>query len=212
MAVLLAVAAVIVAIVGGRAALVGDSGSDTWQAAIREDVKRSAGIVEDARFLYSEEVPLALQVEQRTARSRELRRAARSESGDVQDILEGRAQAQKEVIEPIDSSNELASNPRYPLAEDGVARRLADARAKNPDLVRLDPDATESRGIVAHTPLDVADREHRDRRARLPRGRPGRGLSLLAPATAPGGLRVRGNRPGGGDRGRGGVPMIRGGA
>lgn len=145
-AVLLAVAAVIVAIVGGRAALVGDNGSDTWQAAIRQDVKRSAGIVEDARFLYSEEVPQALQVEEAEIRGRELRRVSREESGTVRGILEAQSKAQKEVAEPIDNANDLAGNPRYDLAEDGVVRRLADARAKNPDLTRLDPDTTEGRG------------------------------------------------------------------
>lgn len=145
-AVLLAVAAVIVAIVGGRAAFVGDSGSDTWQAAIREDVKRSAGIVEDARFLYSEEVPVALQIEEARIRKRELRAAAGGTSGTVRGVLEAKAEAQTQIAAPIDEVNDLAGNPRYKLAEDGVVRRLADRRAKNPDLMRLDPDATESRG------------------------------------------------------------------
>jgi hypothetical protein len=145
-AVLLAVAAVIVAAIGARAALVGDRGSDTWHTAIREDVKRAAAIVEDVRFLYQEEVRAALEVREAEVRGRELRRAARRRSGTVRELLEIEAQAQKQVAAPLRKTTAIATDPRYRPEEGGVLRRLADQRARHPDLVALDPDRTERRG------------------------------------------------------------------
>jgi hypothetical protein len=145
-AVLLAIAAVIVAVVGGRAALIGDQGSDTWHQSVREDVKQAAGVVEDVRYLYQEEVPLALQVEQARIRERGFERSAKGESGTVREVLEARSKAQRQVAKPVRKSSVITSDPRYSPDERGVLRRLADARAKYPALVRLDPAATERRG------------------------------------------------------------------
>lgn len=39
-AVLLATAAVVAAVIGARAALLGDEGTDTWHTAVREDARR----------------------------------------------------------------------------------------------------------------------------------------------------------------------------
>jgi hypothetical protein len=146
-AVLLAVAAVVAAVIGARAALLTDSGSDTWHQTIREDVKRGAALVEDVRFVYTEEAPLAFQAAEGAVRSEEARREARSTGGISKSLLEVHAGAQAGVVETVITSSKLASSEKYatPKGPD-VIERLADVRAENPDLVSLDPDATEDRG------------------------------------------------------------------
>lgn len=147
-AVLLACAAVVAAIIGARAAIVGDDGSDTWHGAVREDVKRGAGLVEDVRFVYSEEAPLAFQVSEGEIRAEEARREARGTSGLTKELLEAHAGSGEGVADTIRPSSEMAKDPKYRLDNGGynVLQRLVDVRAENPDLVAIDPDATESEG------------------------------------------------------------------
>jgi hypothetical protein len=148
LAVLLALAAVLAALIGARAAYLGDVGSDTWHEALREDIKHGAGLVEDVRFLYQEEAPLALQVAEARIRAREAAlEAARAPASAVRDALLTEAGAQHRVANALGASSKLASNPRY-REGDGfdLARRLADVRAENPDLVALDPDQTQEEG------------------------------------------------------------------
>jgi len=147
-AVLLACAAVVAAVIGARAALIGDDGSDTWHTSVREDVKAGAGLVEDVRYVYTEEAQLAFQVAEGEVRAEEARREARSESGLARELLEAHAGAQQGVVDTVKSSSSLAKNPKYALPEGGydVPRRMVDTRAKNPDLVEIDADATEEEG------------------------------------------------------------------
>ena len=146
-AILLAVAAVLAAVIGARAAIVGDSGSDTWHSAVREDVKRGAGMVEDVRFVYDEEAPAALGAVEARTRGQELRRAARN-GGQVRDLLAAEAATQARLARTATRASSIASNPKYAGDSGGydVLERLADRRARNPDLVALDPDATEAHG------------------------------------------------------------------
>jgi hypothetical protein len=147
-AVLLACAAVVAAIIGARAAIVGDDGSDTWHGAVREDVKRGAGLVEDVRFVYSEETPLAFQVSEGEIRADEARREAEDATGLAKVLLETHAGAQEGVADTVINSSKLAKDPEYRLDNGGynVLDRLVDVRNENPDLVALDPDATEEEG------------------------------------------------------------------
>lgn len=147
-AVLLACAAVVAAIIGARAAIVGDSGSDTWHGAIREDVKRGAGLVEDVRFIYTEDAPLAFQVAEGEVRAEEAHREAEGTSGLTRELLEAHAGAFEGVVRTIRPASALAKNPKYRLDNGGynVLQRLVDARNENPDLVAIDPDSTEERG------------------------------------------------------------------
>jgi hypothetical protein len=147
-AVLLACAAVVAAIIGARAAMVGDDGSDTWHSAVREDVKRGAGLVEDVRFVYTEEAALAFQVAEGEVRAEEATREAQGSSGLAKELLEIHAGAQQGVVDTVKSSSKLAKDPKYRLEGGGydVPLRLVDTRAENPDLVEIDPDATEAEG------------------------------------------------------------------
>ena len=147
-AVLLAAAAVLAATLGFRSALLGDSGSDTWHEAVREDVKRGAGLVEDVRFVYEEEAPAALQVAADTIQAEENERAADGKSGEVAALLRTEAGKHAGLVEVNFEASAIASDPKYDQGKDGydVIGRLADNRAENPDLVALDPDETEQEG------------------------------------------------------------------
>ena len=147
-AVLLACAAVVAAIIGARAAIVGDDGSDTWHSAVREDVKRGAGMVEDVRFMYSEEAPLAFQVAEGNVRAEEAHEQAKGTSGLTRELLEAHAGAFEGVVRTITPASKMAKDETYHLDNGGynVLQRLVDIRAENPDLVAIDPDATEEEG------------------------------------------------------------------
>jgi hypothetical protein len=146
-AVLLAVAAVIAALIGARAALLGDSGSDTWHKSIREDVRRDAGIVEVSRFVYSEDAPAALQLRAAQIRGDEAKREARGESDPIRAVLEVEAAGQEGLANTVRQASDTADDPKYSKGEGyDVLKRLADERAEDPGLVAADPDATEERG------------------------------------------------------------------
>jgi hypothetical protein len=145
---LLAVAAALAAAIGGWSSIVGDAGSDTWHRAVREQVKQTAGAVEDIRFVYDEEANLALQVAHARLLEEELRQEATESEGLATRLLEVEADAQQELGDSLDQASELAGDPRYenPDGSYDLLRRLADNRAKFPELIALDPDATEDEG------------------------------------------------------------------
>ena len=161
-AILLTAAAVAVAVVGGRASLRSADATYLWHDAVRQEVKRAAAYVEDIRFVYSSETPVALKVTEARFRQEELAKAIPTSPPTVRSLLEVEQRAQSEVATAL-SQNIVLLDPRY-QTPDGfdVARRLADARAKNPDLVATNPDVPESEGddasdhairLVAGTPL-----------------------------------------------------------
>jgi hypothetical protein len=147
-AVLLALAAVIAAVLGFRAAILGDSGSDTFHGAIREDVKRGSGIVEDARFLYSEEAPAALEVASERIQAEETEAQVKRADPEVRKLVQTEANKHEGILGVILDASAIASDPRYARGDGfDVSKRLVDNRAENPDLLELDPDATEELGV-----------------------------------------------------------------
>lgn len=149
-AVLLAVAAVLAATIAGRGSILSDKGSDTYHEAIREHVKQSAAVVEDIRFLYDEEASQALLVAEARILADEYRREAGQVSGAARDFLRLEAAALEQLAATLAEASELAGDDRYETDDDAfdVAVRLADRRALNPELVALDPDATEAEGVA----------------------------------------------------------------
>jgi hypothetical protein len=166
-AILLAAAAVLAAVIAGRASIVADRGSDTWHSALRQHVKQAAGIVETARFVYGEEAANALAVVDAQTYAEELREEARRYGGPVREAILVEAYAQDQLAQTIAQNQPLASD-RYlgPGGVPDVVQRLADERASTPDLVALDPDATEEEGaelnrkasflVVASVPVALA--------------------------------------------------------
>lgn len=146
-ALLLTVAAAVTAVVGARAALVGDEGSDTSQRIIREDVEQGAAIVENARLLYGAEGPAALDAMEARLRSEELRRVARQEGEPQETVLEAEALARAGTARLLVDTSPLLQDPSYAAGARGfdMVARLAAIGAENPAPLLLDPDATEAR-------------------------------------------------------------------
>jgi len=147
-AVLLAAAAVVAAVIGFRAALLGDSGSDTFHEAVREDVKSGSGVVEDARFVYSEQAPAALEVASERIQGEEVEKQVESADPEVRDLVKTEAAKHEGNLGVILEASEIASEPKYAKGDGfDVVARLEDQRNEHPDLVALDPDGTEQLGI-----------------------------------------------------------------
>jgi hypothetical protein len=146
---LLVGAAVFGAIIGIRAALVDNNGGDNLDRSVRQDVKRGAAVVESIRFVYAEEAPAAVQVAEARIRARDLRAAAKGKPGPVADYLRSEAAAQDQLVKTLEPTHPITSNPKYrkPDGSYDVPLRLADERAERPDLVHIDPDATQQLGL-----------------------------------------------------------------
>lgn len=145
-AVLLAVAAAAAALIGGRAALLGDAGSDQLNHALREDVRQGARIVDDARRLYQQDVAVAHRIAEARLLADEISAAAREEEGLVRDMLEAEAEARAFVAELLAGEATLGESPRAATRLEGadLLARFAEIRAeRSTDLAALDPDATE---------------------------------------------------------------------
>jgi hypothetical protein len=145
----LAVAAALAAAIGGWSSIVGDRGSDTWHAAVRQHVKQAAGAVEDIRFVYQEEGPTSLLVAEAEILADEYRRAGERSSGLARELLLLEAEAQEEGAEVMAAGSEISPDPRYDDPDtDGydLVLRLADNRAEHPELLAVDPDATQAEG------------------------------------------------------------------
>ena len=141
-------AALIAAAVGIRAATLSDSGGDTWQQAIREDVRRDARIVSDARRLYQEDAAVGFQIAELQARAEEGRRAARDAGGPAAGVLRADAAAMAGLARSLAASSPLVKDPKKATSLTGadLAVRLAELRQAAGEPARLDPDATEDEG------------------------------------------------------------------
>lgn len=146
-AILLALAAIVGVAWGTRASLVSSSASDAWQSAIRQEVKRAAAVVEDVRYVYVVEGPQALDVFAARIRAKELRKAAARARGTERAALTVEAEALETYASQVAKSVEAAA-ARYRTSIGGFdhARRLADQRAKNPDLRDIDPEDAQEAG------------------------------------------------------------------
>ena len=147
-AILLAAAAVVTAVIGGRAAFMAADASSNWQASIRGQVKQAAAYVEDIRYLYTVETPQAVQVADAQARSKELATAARSSTGLNQSLLTVEQSIAANIAATLSPNFALTADPKYQLPGGGfdVNRRLADIRNENPDLLALNPGRTAAVG------------------------------------------------------------------
>jgi hypothetical protein len=147
-AVLLAVAAVVAALIGWQAAVISNSAGSDWQSALRTEVKRSAAAQEDVRYLYQNELPVAIRVLQARALESAYRAAAKTATGPAQLALKVEADTQAQVASALEKNYELSSSPAYALPSGGLdlAKRLADLRATSPGILALDPGALETQG------------------------------------------------------------------
>jgi hypothetical protein len=147
-AILLATAAVLAAIIGARASMVSSDANDSWQRALRTEVKRSAGAMNDARSLYQTDLPVAIEILQARLRQERLQAAEAGQSPAIAKALTIEASVEAQLLTILSSSSDLAKDPAYALPSGGfdLARRLADIRARSPDILALNPDGLESAG------------------------------------------------------------------
>lgn len=159
-AVLLALAAVVGIVLGGRASLVRSSATDAWQQALRQEIKRAAGAVEDVRYVYVSEAPVAFQVDEARIRAEEARRAAAKATGLTRRVLLVEARRLSLYAKSLgEGVQQGLADPRFRTKSGGfdAARRLTEQRRKFPDLVRIDPESDQGRGDRAsrHAFLEI---------------------------------------------------------
>ena len=163
---------ILVAVVVAAGAFLTGSAAGKWQQSVSDQTKRSLATIEDVRFVYTGEAPLALELALAEARE------AESNGGD--------AETEREVLfaarQAMSSDHLAGSRYRQPGKGYDVPRRLADVRQQNPDLAGIDPAAALEAGdrrnrialilLVATLPLVllyvVADVVLRGRAARSP--------------------------------------------
>jgi len=144
-----AAVAILIAVVVGIGALLASAANGDRQDAVREEIKRSAATIEDVRLVYGDEAPLAFRIAIARLRTEELRRAA-EQAGPDGSAAAVEAVVQEQVAFRLATGEEgtgrLADGNRYQTDEGGfdVARRLADVRSDYPDLVALNPDASQA--------------------------------------------------------------------
>jgi hypothetical protein len=112
-------------------------------------VKQAAGAVEDIRFVYEEEGPTALLVAEARLLAEELGRASERTPGLAGELLRVEAGAKARAAEVLVAGSEIAADPGYADPGTGgfdLVLRLADNRRQLPDLLALDPDATQEEG------------------------------------------------------------------
>lgn len=152
-AMLLAGAALVAAVIGGRVAFRSFTATSLWQQSVREETKRAAAYVETLRYVYSSEQPLAFTLTEARFRGEELAKLAPTLSGTNRAAVE-----LEQVLQEYLSSGQLAEasplfNDERFRSERGfdIARRVADQLNENPDLLAIDPERTRAAGNRAST-------------------------------------------------------------
>jgi len=147
-AILLTAAAVTAAAIGLTAALISSSASESWQSAVRTEVKRSAAAMVDTRTLYQTELPLAIRIVQARVTQAALLAASQGQSGATKQTLLLEASVEGQIVSALSPSSDLATKPEYSLPSGALdlGKRLADLRAEYPDLLTLDPAGLEITG------------------------------------------------------------------
>jgi len=145
-AVLLTIAAVVAAVIGTRASMVSGDASGAWQSALRTEVKRSVGAINDVSLLYLTEYPQAMRVLPAEMIADALRAAEAGQTEAVAQALESEAARQLELADALSATTPLTDSTAYLLASGGfdLGKRLADIRAsgaEGPELLALDPDS-----------------------------------------------------------------------
>ena len=152
-AILLAGAALVAAVIGGRVAFRSFTATSLWQQSVREETKRAAAYVETLRYVYTSEYPLAFELAGARFRAEELAKVVPPLSGTDRSAVE-----LEQVLQEYLSSGQLAeasplfNDPKYGTeAGFDIARRLADQLNEHPDLLAIDPERTRAAGNKAST-------------------------------------------------------------
>jgi hypothetical protein len=149
-ATVLATAAILAALITTRASILSSDGSGDWQTGLRDEVKRSAAVQEDVRYVYQNLLPLAMTIETARARIVALRQAL-VDHPESTARLQLEIGTQEQVVQNLTSASPLSSRTDLALPSGGwdLGKTLADQRNQTPDLVALDPDADVAAGDIA---------------------------------------------------------------
>lgn len=158
-AILLTLAAVVAASIGFLAAMTSSSANDSWQSALRTEVKRSTAAMEDVRYVYGAQLPVAVRIIQARTVQAEMLAAAQGQSGPARAALLLEANVQGQVATALSQTPGLATNTAYAIPSGGLdlGQALAATRSENPQLLSLDPDGLEAAGDrLAHKAVLLA--------------------------------------------------------
>jgi hypothetical protein len=146
-ATLLACAAILAALITTRASMLSGASSDGWQTAVRDEVKRSTAMQEDARYLYQNLLPVAMNIETARVQQDELKKelAAHPEAAARLNL---EINALEQVQQGLKDSSPLTGQTDIALPSGGwdLGSALAQQRNTTPDLVAIDPGADRAKG------------------------------------------------------------------
>lgn len=153
-ALLLATAAVLAALIGARASLLGSDATSAWATTVVMEQKRSALLLGDVRSIWGGKANEALILETERVVAEAMRDAIPSAAPEVAVRLEREARIHDGVLELMGGSSfssELTTDPRYRHDAGGfdLGGFLADTRAADPETVAMDPDARLADGDAA---------------------------------------------------------------
>lgn len=156
----LATAAVLAAGLGARAALLFDRSDTRLQSSLRTEIKRGVAAVEDVRFVYQTEAPIAFRYARAAVEAEELAKQAAKQTGAAREETLVEADTQRRLAQSLRSASDIAKSGKYATKIGGfdVGKRLHDVREESPDLVGLEPDRPAEKGerLAWHANLDVA--------------------------------------------------------
>jgi hypothetical protein len=121
-----------------------------WQRALRQELTWSTAVIEDVRFVYTDQAPDVFRVDLAEARVAALRRAAAERPG-LPGAVAG-AEARVELDLAFRTRQRLGLRPdqergyRRPDGSFDLGRRLADERGLHPRLVQMDPGPQQAAG------------------------------------------------------------------
>ena len=144
--VLLALAAIVAAIIGARASLLGIDASDGWQQSVEDEQRRGSILMWDVRSVYGDKGELAFAIAIEEIRAAGLLAASDAAAPDIAARLLAEAQIREGVAEAMRQSSTIASDPRFLLPSGGydLQLSLADTRAGLGDELDIDPMASVS--------------------------------------------------------------------
>jgi len=144
------VAAIATAVLPFLAAWLSARADGGWQRALRQELTRSTAMIEDVRFVYTDQAPDVFRVDLADARVAALRRVAAERPGLPGAVAN--AEARVELDLAFRTRQRLGLRPdqergyRRPDGSFDLGRRLADVRNLHPRLVRVDPEPQQEAG------------------------------------------------------------------
>jgi hypothetical protein len=128
---------IVVAVAAAIATLVATAAADDWETSVRQEIQRSAALLEDVRYVYGDEAPLGYDLALLKLRAQ----LAAGKDADTDRILFAAVWEENRRRQPLLRGGYERSGGGF-----DVPGRLADVRRRNAELTRLDPNEARSDG------------------------------------------------------------------